>query len=78
MPAAKGSACSTEVHHASTVWPDRLRPLRSTIVTDMNRGRSGATSFAAAIAALPLSVSKIVSISRKSAPPSRSPRTASA
>src|SRR6266851_222356 len=31
MPAAKGSACSTEFHHASTVWPERFLPLRSTI-----------------------------------------------
>ena len=78
MPAANGSACSIEVQKASTVWPDRLRPLRSTIVTEMNRGSPGATSLAAAIAAFPFRVSKIVSMSRKSAPPSRSPRTASA
>ncbi len=48
------------------------------MVIEMKIGSSGATSFAAAMAALLLSVSKIVSIRRKSAPPSRSPRTASA
>ena len=44
-PAANGSACSTEVQKASTVWPDRLRPLRSTMVTETKSGSSGATSF---------------------------------
>ncbi len=48
------------------------------IVTDSHRGSSGATSIAAAIAAFAFSVSKIVSISRRSAPPSRRPRICSA
>ena len=73
-----GSACSTEAQNASSVWPDNVRPLRSMIVTDIQRGSSGATSIAAAIAAFAFSVSKIVSISRRSAPPSRRPRICSA
>ena len=80
MPAAKGWACSTEVQKASTVWPDRLRPLRSMIVTEIKSGTSPAreTSLTAAIAALLLSVSKTVSMSRTSTPPSTSARAASA
>ena len=78
MPAAKGCACSTDVQNASTVCPERLRPLRSTMVTERNSGISGATSFTAAMAALPLSVSKTVSMSRMSTPPSFSARAASA
>ena len=67
-----GSAWATEVQNASTVWPESVRPLRSTIVTEIHRGRSGATSIAAAIAAFAFSVSKIVSIRSRSTPPSRS------
>jgi hypothetical protein len=48
-----------------------VRPERSTIVTEIHSGSSGATSRAAAIAAFALSVSKIVSIRRRSTPPSR-------
>jgi hypothetical protein len=73
-----GLACSTESQNASTVWPDRLRPLRSIAVNDSQSGTSGAPSIAAAIAAFALSVSKIVSINRKSTPPSTSARTCSA
>ena len=73
-----GSACSIEAQNASRVWPDNVRPLRSMIVTEIHRGRSGATSIAAAIAAFAFSVSKIVSISRRSTPPSRRPRICSA
>jgi hypothetical protein len=50
----------------------------SVIVTEIMSGSSGATSLAAAIAALPFRVSKIVSMRSKSAPPSRSPRICSA
>ena len=60
------------------VCPDRVRPLRSTMVTDSQIGSSGATSLAAAMAAFAFKVSKMVSMSRRSAPPSRSPRICSA
>jgi hypothetical protein len=50
----------------------------STIVTEIHRGSSGATSSAAAIAALAFNVSKIVSIKSRSTPPSRSARIWSA
>ena len=48
------------------------------IVTQIISGTSGATSLAAAIAALAFRVSKIVSISSRSTPPSTSPRICSA
>ena len=69
-PTTTGLACPIAVQNASTVCPDSVRPLRSTIVTEIQSGRSGATSRAAAIAALAFSVSKIVSISSRSTPPS--------
>ncbi len=78
MPTTTGSACSTAIQNASIVWPERVRPLRSTIVTESQIGSSGATSFAAATAALAFSVSKIVSTSRRSTPPSCRPRICSA
>ena len=78
MPTSTGSACSIEVQNASTVWPESVRPLRSTIVTLIHSGRSGAASFAAAIAAFAFRVSKIVSTSSRSTPPSRSARICSA
>ncbi len=71
-PTTSGSACSIERQNASTVCPDRVRPLRSTMVTEIHSGRCGATSRAAAMAALAFSVSKIVSISSRSTPPSAS------
>ena len=77
-PTLNGSACSTEVQNASMVWPESVRPLRSTIVTEIHRGTSGATSMAAAMAAFAFRVSKIVSISSRSTPPSRRPRICSA
>ena len=67
-PTTTGSAWATEVQNASIVWPDSVRPLLSTIVTEIQRGSSGATSSAAAIAAFAFSVSKIVSMSKRSAP----------
>ena len=73
-----GSACSTEVQNASTVCPERVRPLRSTAVNEIQSGSSGAASRAATIAAFAFSVSKIVSISSRSTPPSRRPRICSA
>ena len=77
-PTQSGSACSTESQNASIVCPESVRPLRSTIVTEIQSGSSGATSFAARIAAFALRVSKIVSIRSTSTPPSRSPRICSA
>ena len=77
-PATRGSACSIERQNASTVCPDSVRPLRSTIVTEIHKGSCGATSRAAAIAAFAFSVSKIVSTSSRSAPPSASACTCSA
>ena len=43
-PTMSGSACSTETQNASTVWPERLRPLRSMAVNESQSGSSGATS----------------------------------
>ena len=60
------------------VWPERLRPLLSIAVKEIQSGSCGASSIAAAIAAFALSVSKIVSIRRKSTPPSASARICSA
>ncbi len=73
-----GFACSIAVQNASTVWPESVLPDRSTIVTEIQSGSSGATSRAAAIAAFAFSVSKIVSIRSRSTPPSRSPSICSA
>ena len=67
-----------DAQNASTVCPDRVRPLRSTTVIETTSGSSGATSSAATIAALAFSVSKTVSIRKRSAPPSASPRICSA
>ena len=69
-----GSACSTEIQNASEVCPERLRPLLSIAVNESQSGSSGATARAATIAAFAFSVSKIVSMSRRSTPPSRSAR----
>ena len=77
-PTTSGSACSTEVQNASLVWPERLRPLRSMAVKESQSGVSGAVSRAAAIAAFAFSVSKMVSISRMSTPPSTSASICSA
>ena len=77
-PTISGSACSTEAQNASTVCPERLRPLRSMAVNEIQSGSSGATSFAATIAAFAFSVSKTVSIISRSTPPSTRPRICSA
>ena len=71
-PTISGLAWRTEFQNASTVWPDRVRPLISTIVTESQSGRSGAASCAALMAAFAFSVSKTVSISSRSTPPSAS------
>ena len=82
MPTENGSAWATDAQNASTVCPDSVRPLRSVIVTEIMIGSStpisANVSWIAVIAALELSVSKIVSISRTSTPPSIKARTCSA
>ena len=64
----------TLARKASRVCPLRVRPLRSLTVTESMMGNSlplfCIASIAAAMAALALSVSKMVSMSRMSAPPS--------
>ena len=69
------------VQKASSVWPDSVRPEASTIVPEITTGsRQPSSSKApviAKIAALALSVSKIVSTSSRSAPPATWPRAAS-
>ena len=65
MPTLNGLACAIDVQNASTVWPERVRPLQSVIVTEIITGirrpaRSNSSSQAM-IAALVLSVSVIVS-----------------
>jgi len=76
-----GRAWATDVQNASTVWPLSVRPDASTIVPLTISGSSTPAAACAAwtpkIAALPLSVSKIVSTRRMSAPPSMSPSAAS-
>ena len=72
-----GRACMTDVQNASTVWPESVRPEASVIVPEMITGtRSASESKAAStpkIAALALSVSKMVSMTSRSAPPEISP-----
>ena len=81
-PIDNGAAWRTEFQNAAGVWPESKRPERSVMVPEIITGTripvSSVTSAIAAIAALALSVSKIVSISRRSAPPSSSPLTCSA
>src|SRR5215813_10160971 len=80
-PMVRGFACCTEFQKAPGVWPDSSRPERSVIVpeiiTGISRPRSSQISEMAKIAALALSVSKIVSIKSRSAPPSIKPRACS-
>ena len=81
MPTERSGACETEIQKASTVWPERFRPERSVIVTEAITGRrKPRTSKARSIAkraAFALRVSKAVSTSRRSAPPSRRPSACS-
>ena len=81
MPTESSGACETEIQKASTVWPERLRPERSVIVTEAMTGRrvprtSNARSTPAR-AAFAFRVSKAVSTRRRSAPPSRRPSACS-
>src|SRR3979490_2297302 len=73
-PTISGFACWTESQNASTVCPERLRPLLSIAVNDSHSGSSGGPSRAGTTAALALSESNAVSTSRRSTPPSRSAR----
>ncbi len=80
-PTASGRACRTEFQNASVVWPDSVRPDASVIVPDTMIGRrvpmrSKDWSIANS-AALALSVSKTVSTSKRSTPPSTRPSIAS-
>ena len=36
-PTISGCACSIEIQNASTVWPERLRPLRSMAVNEIQK-----------------------------------------
>jgi hypothetical protein len=80
-PTEKGRAWLTEIQKASGVWPVRVRPDRSVMVPEIISGRrsprASKTFSTAKIAALAFSVSKIVSISSRSVPPSISPSAAS-
>ena len=80
-PTASGRTWRTEFQNASVTWPDRVRPLASVMVPDTITGQrrpcSSKSVSRAKIAALALRVSKIVSISRMSAPPSTRPRASS-
>ena len=80
-PTASGRTCRTEFQNASVTWPDRVRPLASVMVPETITGHRRPCSSnrvsTAKIAALALRVSKMVSISRMSAPPSTSPRASS-
>ena len=82
MPMVSGCTCSIEVQKASMFWPDMVRPLLSMMVTETSTGtrtpRSRKTSSMAAVAALAFSVSKMVSTSSTSEPPSSRPRVCSA
>ena len=80
-PIASGCTCRTEFQKASVVCPVRVRPEASVIVPEMITGQRRPSSAkrvsSAKIAALALSVSKIVSASSTSEPPSTRPRAAS-
>ncbi len=76
-----GRAWRTEFQNASTVCPDRMRPEASVtvplIITGTRSARRSNSASMAKIAAFAFSVSKIVSTSSTSAPPSSSPRACS-
>jgi hypothetical protein len=80
-PTDSGRAWRTEFQNASTVWPERMRPDASVtvplIITGTRAPRRSNSASTAKIAALAFSVSKMVSISSRSAPPSSRPRACS-
>ena len=65
----------SEFQNASVVWPDRVRPEASVMVPEIITGRPNTgiveNCWMANSAALALSVSKMVSTSRISRPPTR-------
>ena len=71
----------TEIQNASTVWPERFRPERSVIVTEAITGsfapRSSRARTTPDSAAFAFSVSKAVSTSSRSTPPSMRPSACS-
>ena len=73
-PMLRGRAWATEVQNASVVCPERVRPDASVMVPEIMTGTrlpsDSNTVSTAKIAALALSVSKMVSIRMMSAPPS--------
>ena len=80
-PTVNGFAWRTEFQNAGTVWPDRMRPDASVTVPEIMIGKrlpdSSKKVSIANSAALQFSVSKIVSTSSTSAPPSTRPRVCS-
>ncbi len=75
-PTENRSACSVLTTNASGVWPDRVRPLASVMVPESMIGTrrpvAANASSHANRAALAFRVSKTVSMSSRSTPPSRS------
>src|ERR687898_268181 len=80
-PTLMGSAWRIEFQNASVTWPESVRPLASVMVPEImigtSRFSSSRYSLIAKIAAFAFRVSKIVSTSSRSTPPSTSPRAAS-
>ena len=76
-PTSSGRTCRTECQNASVTWPESVRPEASVmvpeIITGQRRPRCSNSVSRAKIAALALSVSKIVSIRSRSEPPSTRP-----
>ncbi len=82
MPTERSGACEIEIQRASTVWPVSMRSEPTWVkVTEASTGTRRAPSsnsfWIANRAALRLSVSKVVSGSSRSAPPSSRPRASS-
>ena len=81
-PTVSGRAWRTECQNAVGVWPESVRPERSVMVPEIMIGSRrpclAKTSSQAKMAALALSVSKMVSMRMRSAPPSISPSICSA
>ncbi len=81
MPTLSSRWCEMEFQYHSTVWPDKVRPLRSVIVKETITGTwrpvSSKCCAIANSAALEFSESNTVSSSSKSTPPSSKPRVCS-
>ena len=82
-PMVSGLAWRTEFQKAGTVWPDRMRPEASVTVPEIISGRRGVPGCSSKYwsianrAALQFRVSKMVSTSSRSTPPSTRPRSCS-